>query len=81
MKNFFPPSRIRISLFFYPTLPITRYRSSLSLFLLPTDHIVSTVRKVGRLVGVRRAVVRDVGRSATVRRRGRRGIVRRNNRA
>lgn len=41
------------------------------------DYIVSTIRKVGRLVGIRRTVVRNVGWSAAVRRRRRRGTVRR----
>lgn len=41
------------------------------------DYIVSTIRKVGWLVGIRRTVVRNVGWSAAVRRRRRRGTVRR----
>lgn len=66
--DYIAPEVSEISNFFFFTLPyrsITPYRSSLFPF---TDHIVSTVREVGRLVGVRRAAVRDVGRSTAVRR-------------
>lgn len=41
-----------------------------------TDHFVPALRQVGRLVGVRRATVRNAGRAAAVRRGRRRGTVR-----
>lgn len=67
--DYIAPEVSEISNFFFFFLRYLTDRLLLTDRVSPfTDHIVSTVREVGRLVGVRRAAVRDVGRSTAVRR-------------